>query len=305
MHNLVVGGSQSSLDEESSKSALKKQRYSIPGQPQISDALKQKIHQELEHRIQQEEKQPQQVVEQQQTRLHQEEEHRIQLQQEEEHRIQLQQEEEHRLIQQKVEAQTQQSIFENAEDPSRMPRGTQLPRTRREEPDKPSYDGDEDEGGCGWCLASLIQWPVIIAASIIIPIFGITFIIMGAINMNNCSIEPMIPIWLIIQGIILLFGIGIGGAAKKTSKNGSVSLPIKLVGFVISLATIAWFTGGNVWVYQAWAQTPDYAHYWFENGCNMSLFNLAFYGIIILDALFILLAIVGCIAFFLRGCHSR
>ncbi|XP_069169724.1 transmembrane protein 272-like [Procambarus clarkii] len=197
--------------------------------------------------------------------------------------------------------------FQQFEEASRkMARGNQLPRSRRDESDKHSYDGDSDDGGgCGGCLATLIQWPVIIAAGIIIPVFGFAFIIMGALNINRCKIEPMIPIWLIVQGVVMVFGIGIGGAAKHSSSKGQVSLPVKVVGFVVSVVTVVWFATGNFWVYQAWGQTPDYAHDWFENGCNKSLYNLAFVGVIVLDALFIISAIVGCIAFVLRGCKFR
>ncbi|XP_050732194.1 uncharacterized protein LOC127006363 [Eriocheir sinensis] len=185
------------------------------------------------------------------------------------------------------------------------------PRGRRDEVDKHSYDGDDGDGCCGVgnCLASLISLPVIIAASIIVPVFAITFIIMGAIYINDCAIEPLVPIWLIVQGVIMLFGIGTGGLAKKmlkgSSSSSSSSFLFKIIGFALSLFTIAWFIAGNVWVYNAWAQSPDYAHYWFENGCNMSMYRLAFWGIIVLDALFAVAFVVGIVAFLLRGCKGR
>ncbi|XP_047483448.1 transmembrane protein 272-like isoform X1 [Penaeus chinensis] len=165
---------------------------------------------------------------------------------------------------------------------------------------------EDDDGGCGDCLANILQTPVIIIASIVVPVFSVTFVVMGAIFLKDCNIEPMIPVWLLVQGIIMLFGIGTGGMATRSYKSGkSVSLPVKLVSFVVSLATFAWFIGGNVWVYRAWAQDPDYAHSWFENGCNKSVFNIAFYGVIILDALGIISFIVGIVAFCLRGCSFR
>lgn len=186
-----------------------------------------------------------------------------------------------------------------------MPRGSQLPRrVPKDEVDKDSYDGDAG-GGIGNCLAAIIQTPVLIAGAIIVPVFAIAFIIMGGIFIKQCKIEPMIPIWLLVQGIIMLFGIGAGGMVKRSSKSGSVSLPIKLFSFIIFLLTFAWFISGNVWVYQAWAQDPDYAHFWFENGCNLSLFRLAFIGVIVLDCLFALSFVVGIIAFCLRGCKRR
>ncbi|KAK8379076.1 hypothetical protein O3P69_019120 [Scylla paramamosain] len=162
-----------------------------------------------------------------------------------------------------------------------MPRGTHHPRGRRDEVDKHSYDGDDGEGWClGNCLASLLQWPVMLAAAIIIPVFGITFIVMGSIYIDSCKIERYVPIWLIVQGVIMLFG--------DSSFHSLLLL---------------WFIAGNVWVYKAWSQNPDYAHYWFENGCNMSLFRVAFWGIITLDVLFGVSVVVAVVAFFLRGCR--
>ncbi|XP_045107799.1 uncharacterized protein LOC123502684 [Portunus trituberculatus] len=188
-----------------------------------------------------------------------------------------------------------------------MPRGTHHPRGRRDEVDKSSYDGEDDDGWClGNCLASLLQWPVMLAAAIIVPVFGITFIVMGSVYINSCQIERYVPIWLIVQGVVMLFGIGTGGVIKKInqrSSSSSSSTLMKILGFTVSVATAAWFIAGNVWVYKAWSQNPDYAHYWFENGCDMSLFRVAFWGIIILDALFGVSLVVAIVAFLLRGCR--
>ncbi|XP_064099308.1 uncharacterized protein LOC135210349 isoform X1 [Macrobrachium nipponense] len=186
-----------------------------------------------------------------------------------------------------------------------MPRGSQLPkRVPKEDPDNVSYD-EEDGGGVGNCLAAIIQVPVLIAAAIIVPIFGLTFIVCGIVFISDCKIEPMIPVWLIVQGFILLFGIGIGGVAKKTSKDGGVNIVVKIVSFIIFLFTSAWFIAGNYFIYQAWAKDPDYAHFWYNNGCNPALFKLSFVCIIVLDCLFAVSFVVGILAFCLRGCKRR
>ncbi|KAK7067178.1 hypothetical protein SK128_012427 [Halocaridina rubra] len=174
----------------------------------------------------------------------------------------------------------------------------------KDESDRDSYDGRDGGGGVGSCLAALIQTPVTIAAGIIGTGLGLAFLIVGAVYMYQCRAEPMVPIWLMVQGIILLFGIGVGGFAKKKSKD-KVSLPIKIVGVIVSLATFIWFIAGNVWVYQTWAKGPDYVHFWFENGCSPVAFRLAFIGIIVLDCLIPIVFVVGIVAFCLRGCKSR
>lgn len=258
----MVESNSASIADESIQEAPR-----VHGQPQISNALKKKIQQELEERLEEDKHQKSQIRNTPATRQE----------------------------------------FAQFEKVSSMPRGSQLPRSRREEGDKHSYDGDDGgSGGLGNCLASLIQWPVIIAASIIVPVFGVTFIIIGGLNINHCKIDSLIPIWLIIQGIIMLFGIGTGGMVKRSaSKSGKVSAPFKIIGFIISLTTAVWFIFGNILVYRALAQNPDFSHYWFHNSCNKSAFNLALYGVIILDALFIISIVVGCIAYVLRGCKSR
>ena len=51
---------------------------------------------------------------------------------------------------------------------------------------------------------------------------------------------------------------------------------------------------GNVWVYSAWGQDPDYGHDWFSNGCNKSIFILSFSAIIVMDAMVGLILIGMC-----------
>jgi hypothetical protein len=73
---------------------------------------------------------------------------------------------------------------------------------------------------------------------------------------------------------------------------------------VVTLVTVGLFVAGNVFVYRAWGVEPDYGHYWFENGCDMGAYLLAFAGVVIMDALFGII-ILGIIFFAILSCFKK
>ncbi|KAK8719178.1 hypothetical protein OTU49_014199, partial [Cherax quadricarinatus] len=108
----VESGSESSADElkQKSQKSQKSQKRTQPGQPQIDDQLKQQIHQELEQRIQKQEEQKQKT-------------------------------------QVGNGGPNSSQDFAHFEKARIMPRPKQPARSRREEADKHSYDGDDDDSG--------------------------------------------------------------------------------------------------------------------------------------------------------------
>lgn len=170
---------------------------------------------------------------------------------------------------------------------------TRLPR--RQDVEKEPDDLDDEGVGFVGCIAKLLCGiPALIIGGIIFPLMAIAFIVVGAVYVQECNLNPLIPVWLIVQGVLMLLGAGAGGLGRQQRKKDNVSFPVKILGGVLSLIGFAWFIAGNVFVYTAWGTEPDYAHPWFENGCNKSAFNLAFFGMIIYDALIGILIILGC-----------
>ncbi|XP_060608062.1 uncharacterized protein LOC132760163 [Ruditapes philippinarum] len=76
---------------------------------------------------------------------------------------------------------------------------------------------------------------------------GIAKIVMGAIHLDDCSIEKLIPIWLIVSGCApILFG----GMGKQSGEDGGDTNPCAIVCGVIGfLFNLAWLICGSVWVY--------------------------------------------------------
>ena len=78
------------------------------------------------------------------------------------------------------------------------------------------------------------------------------------------------------------------------SINKGASLFIYLVDCVLLNDIIAiLFFSGNVWVYKAWGEDPDFGHTWFSNGCDKSVFFLSFIAVIVLDGIIGIL-LIGC-----------
>lgn len=109
----------------------------------------------------------------------------------------------------------------------------------------------------------------------IIPLF---MIILGSINVHHCSIQPLIPIWLIVSGSALLLKSAVNFVRMKlTSSKRNRSTPpeqevpkgcknpFKVVLTLLGLFTVVWFVIGSVWVYSAYSdvdhekrESPNY-----------------------------------------------
>jgi hypothetical protein len=129
-----------------------------------------------------------------------------------------------------------------------------------------------------------------IVLTIIGTVFGIVEINYGVDYNGQCPIQPMISIFLIVHGAVMLLEVVVGILALLISrviypKYGQV-LARRLIFAVIlffifvNLFCFAWFIAGNVWVFGAANNgyqntSPNTSTY-----CKMDLFRAAF-GIII------------------------
>lgn len=163
---------------------------------------------------------------------------------------------------------------------------------------------DDVEAGGAKAGGVPVPKPLILGFVGLEAIFGIVFIIIGSLNVNKCNISPFIPIWLILMGIVYIFTAVHEYNEFRLSMNrtyqGRGFISLILTGS-LTLVTIGLFIAGNVFVYQAWGVSPDYGHYWFENGCNMSAYMLSFVGVIVMDVLFGLL-LLGILIFAAFSC---
>ncbi|XP_068116181.1 transmembrane protein 272-like [Hyperolius riggenbachi] len=111
---------------------------------------------------------------------------------------------------------------------------------------------------------------------------SIAMIVLGALYMNQCQIQPMIPIYLIVAGSLLLFGFAL--------------LPLKLVSLkvtyaikaIVGLFSLGWCIAGSVWVFSIYQTDP--------RDCNSQMYKFAF-GVLIFQYIciaFVLLIVCLC-----------
>ncbi|XP_065645029.1 transmembrane protein 272 isoform X2 [Hydra vulgaris] len=95
----------------------------------------------------------------------------------------------------------------------------------------------------------------------------VSLITIGALKINKCPIEPMIPIYLIISGatgiltVLLTF---ISTISKQRCWYGLV--------FLTSLFALCWFVAGNIWVFKNYKK---------RSYCDEKAYYLAFWFIVL------------------------
>ncbi|KAG9462394.1 hypothetical protein GDO78_014206, partial [Eleutherodactylus coqui] len=93
---------------------------------------------------------------------------------------------------------------------------------------------------------------------------GIALIVMGAIYKDDCPIQPYIPIFLLVTGVIHLMAVLIHFLKCVLETCGMV-----LQG-IIGMFGFAWFVVGNIWVFGLYSQNKGL------NICDLNLYNFAF-----------------------------
>jgi len=101
------------------------------------------------------------------------------------------------------------------------------------------------------------------------------FVFIGSKYKDECPVEPLIPIYLIVAGagglVANCCSCGIryqeGGQGEERSVN-----PIQSV---VQLFTFAWFICGNVWIYKNYQ--PNYDDPESADYCNKTLYLFAFW----------------------------
>ena len=116
---------------------------------------------------------------------------------------------------------------------------------------------------------------------VVLPLF---FIILGLVNLQKCSAQSMLPIWLAVLGGIILLSLIInffilGCIVMKFPKLQPIQRVIDLIGVFF---LFIWLICGSSWTFTIIYVRTDYTK------CDYLLYNVCFWVIIALWAILVL-----------------
>ena len=101
------------------------------------------------------------------------------------------------------------------------------------------------------------------------------YLVIGAKYKDECPVEDMIPIYLIVAGSAGLFSSCCSGGLKYTRSDGEEEQSVNPLQSLMQLFLFAWFIAGNVWIYRNYE--PNYTDPTSPNFCNKTLYLFAFW----------------------------
>uniref|UniRef100_A0A8R1DU61 Uncharacterized protein n=1 Tax=Caenorhabditis japonica TaxID=281687 RepID=A0A8R1DU61_CAEJA len=104
-----------------------------------------------------------------------------------------------------------------------------------------------------------IPYPVSIAVLSCFSLLAFLLIIFGLINYPFCAVQPMIPVWLIVEGVLFIISATFRiyfliptprrASIRRQQRKLGASLLCKGLEVLFALANIVWLILGCVWVY--------------------------------------------------------
>jgi len=124
----------------------------------------------------------------------------------------------------------------------------------------------------------------IILCAIVIPLL---MLIIGARNIDNCPINSLIPVYLIVGGALTLFlvpisavvGYCIKSVSHETGAGACLHFLLALFFTLLGVFSFAWFICGNVWVFRA--HEPSYDPKDHSEYCDELTYKFSFWVIIL------------------------
>ena len=150
-------------------------------------------------------------------------------------------------------------------------------------------------------VASIVGGSILTTVCLIIySAFPVVQIIVGVFNKENCQVQTMIPVWLIVMGagsliiaFVKIFKNIIIFIKKQRFEEVQKPVLLNCFSFCGTIFLLVWFILGNVWVYSKW-NTVRYDKYLDPyNYCDKLTYLLAFWSITISNV-FIGLACTFC-----------
>ncbi|XP_068682007.1 transmembrane protein 272-like isoform X1 [Montipora foliosa] len=129
-------------------------------------------------------------------------------------------------------------------------------------------------------VVSCVQFPLFIAD-----------IVLGVKYKDECPVEKMIPIYLIVYGAASLFASCCVCTIRQRSGNNE-ERTVNPLQAVVQLFLTAWFVCGSVWVYSKYE--PNYTDPGSADYCHKTLYLFAFW---VTTSIYIIHGIVFVVAF--------
>ncbi|KJH47888.1 hypothetical protein DICVIV_06016 [Dictyocaulus viviparus] len=142
---------------------------------------------------------------------------------------------------------------------------------------------------------------LVIAVLILLSIVAFVLILIGTFNIPFCPIQPMIPIWLMVTGILIIISSTLRifrliPSPKNRRPNLSFDLCCGISEGLLFVTNIVWLTLGCIWVYGSKSRVHFQEYMFEEHYCDSTIFWTAFWictiYLIIICLLLILLIII-------------
>merc|ERR1712164_158088 len=133
--------------------------------------------------------------------------------------------------------------------------------------------------GAGSAGAVVLCTTIMLGLVCAIPI---AMICLGALHIDECHMQPWIPIFMIVAGAVgilhLLLAMCLNGA--KSAEKSTLALCVGILFAVVALFTFAWNIAGSVWGFKKWSTWDDVKDKP-KQGCYNDLYLFAFAYLII------------------------
>ncbi|XP_053304379.1 transmembrane protein 272-like [Spea bombifrons] len=120
-------------------------------------------------------------------------------------------------------------------------------------------------------------------------VLSIAMIIMGALFLDNCKVEPKVAVYLIVSGAFNILAFTILPLKRFAE------IPIYVIEGVIGFFQFCWFIAGSVWVFTTYRENTGV--------CNDALLKFAFW-ILIFQYIAVVIVAVVCLCMCCCGCMA-
>ncbi|XP_004079865.1 uncharacterized protein LOC101165594 [Oryzias latipes] len=124
--------------------------------------------------------------------------------------------------------------------------------------------------------SSNVPLPALICSKVLFCAMPIAQIALGAVNLNDCPLQPYIPIYLIVSGVFSLLLV-ILAALPCTQGSNQLSCLCTAWNSLTTFFLFCWFIAGNVWIYSIYEPNYNKNSNSTELYCDKTVYLFAFW----------------------------